>query len=180
MKNLLAVIMCGFLACPAFAFEREDYEEPAGASFAALLNPQDGIYGISMGDGTWLKGTPVLGEFFLAIFSNDIEDSFYSGAGMTFRIMPHWRVAPFVGGGGSYNYSFSQGSGDDDGQAAPKDAGLPNRGDSYWGWHAEAGFRIWNLEKLGLFEIMFRYTWSSLEGGDRDYWLVGISTGPGI
>jgi hypothetical protein len=89
---------------------------------------------------------------------------------MTFRLMPHSRVAPFVGAGGSYNLSLRQTDTDEPG-------GLESRGNTYWGGHVEAGIRVWLRSPWRLLEIMGRYTWSSLDG-DRDYWLVGISTGP--
>lgn len=43
----------------AYAFEPEEYEEETGASFAFQLNPEEDIYGLSFGHGTWLRGTPV-------------------------------------------------------------------------------------------------------------------------
>jgi hypothetical protein len=160
-------------------WRREDYEEEAGASFALYLNPEDGIYGMSFGEGTWLKGAPVFGDYFLAAFKNDIEDAVYSGVGLTIRLMPRWKLAPFLGGGGSYNYSLSDNDEDDDLLQDEDPDELPDRGESYWGGHAEGGFRLWTEGKLQLFELMFRQTWSSLDG-ERDYWLVGISTGAGI
>ncbi|GAF97353.1 unnamed protein product [marine sediment metagenome] len=171
IRWLLTIAVCVPFACPAFAFEREDHEEEAGESFAFLLNTEDDIYGISMGSGTWLKGSPVFGDYFLSLFSNRIEDAFYSAVGMTIRLMPHWTVAPFAGGGGSYNFSWASEPSDDD--------ELPDRGASYWGAHVEAGVRVWSGGKVGLVELMGRYTWSSLSG-DRDYWLIGLSTRPGI
>lgn len=154
-------------------FNREDYEEEAGDTFMFMLNPEQGVYGISWGDGRWLKGTPVFGDFAISLFSNDIEESLFSGVGMTFRIMPHWRVAPFVGAGGGYNYAISS-WGDDDvtGDSTREDH-------SYWGGHVESGIRFWFRNRTGIFELMGRYTWSSREGDERDYWLVGISTAPG-
>ena len=158
-------------------FNREDYEEPAGGSFAILANPQDSIYGFTFGDGTWLKNTPVFGDYFLGLSSNGKEDAWYSNVGMTIRLMPHWRFAPFAGGGGSYNYSLSQTSRNT--STLPEPGKFKDQGDSYWGGHAEAGFRICSPEGRMLFEIMGRYTWTSLEG-DRSYWLAGISAGAGF
>jgi len=155
-------------------YNREDYEEPAGASVKLLLNPADGIYGMTTGEGTWLKGTPVFGDYEVSIFSNDIEESWYSGIGMTIRIMPHWRFAPFIGGGGSYNYSFSR---REENLIFDQETPYANIGDSYWGGHSEAGFRFWTEDRSKHFEIAGRYIWTSL---DREYWLVTISTGIGI
>lgn len=161
-------------------YDREDYEEPAGASFAFLLNPSDDIWGINLGSGTWLVGTPIFGDYFARLFYNGLEQSTYSGIGMTLRIMPHWRVAPFVGAGVSYNYAFKRA------EASSRNSTLivesedtPGPGGSYWGGHAEAGMRFWFDSRLRLLEIMGRYTWSSSEG-ETDYWLIGISTGVGI
>jgi hypothetical protein len=172
----IAAAICFCCVSTAQGFEREDYEEDAGSSFAVLLNSEDDIYGISFGSGTWLKGTPIFGDYFIRLFSNEIEDAYYSGLGMTFRLMPHWRIAPFIGAGGSYNHSFSGGSTETDMSGSTEAEELPSRGDSYWGGHTEVGLRLWVKNRLELFEIMGRYTWNSLEG-DRDYWLVGISTG---
>lgn len=181
----ILVVVLALLATPVFAkdpwaaWDREDYEEPAGGTFALLLNTEDSIYGIGIGDGTWLKGAPVFGDYFLSVFRNDIEDATYSNVGLTIRLMARWTFAPFMGGGGSYNYSLSGDDTEED-TLEPEDPDeLPNRGESYWGGHAEAGFRLWTGGKAQLFEVMFRQTWSSLSG-KRDYWLVGISTGTGI
>lgn len=157
-------------------FDSEQYEEDAGPSFAVLLNPADEIYGIHFGWGTWLKKTPVFGDYSLSLFSNGIEDAFYAGIGMTLRLMPHWKAAPFVGVGGNFNYSLSGVEPDLPEELRDPDD-LEAKGDNYWGGYVESGVRIWlKKSKMGLFEIMGRYTWSSL-AGDRDYWLVGISTG---
>jgi hypothetical protein len=172
----LRVLLCALAAGSAVAYNVEDYEESAGGSAAFLLNPRDGIYGISVGSGTWLRNTPVFGDYFLDLFSNSIEDSWYTGAGMTLRLMPHWRLAPFVGAGGSYNYSLSN-HGSNDVISAPQSA-LPKRGESYWGGHVETGFRFWTGGIFRLFELNARYTWSALQG-ERDYWQIGIATGTG-
>jgi len=192
MRRFSCFFSCLFLLCAVPAakarlwgdwgewedeWRREDYEEAAGGSFSFLLNPQDGIYGIGFGDGTWLKGAPVFGDYFLTAFRNDIEDAVYSNVGLTIRLMPRWTFAPFVGAGGSYNFSLSNKSEDDFEPQDPDE--LPDRGESYWGGHVEGGFRLWTGGKLQLFELMYRQTWSSLDG-ERNYWLVGISTGVGI
>ena len=63
MKACMSALLglCAVVSLSAWGFEPEEYEEDAGASFAFLLNPEDDIYGISVGAGTWLKGTPVFG-----------------------------------------------------------------------------------------------------------------------
>lgn len=177
---LVAVPLLCTAAIYDWSYDPEDLEEPAGPSIALHLNPDDQIYGISGGAGVWLRGTPVFGDYFISLFSNEIENAMYSGVGMTLRIMPHWRVAPFIGGGGSYNYSLSNDN--PTGTAASptqtNDEALLDRGTSYWGAHAEAGVRVWFENRLQLLELMVRFT-STSHDGDRDYWLVGISTGVG-
>lgn len=179
--------MAGALLCAAVAsagigdddWDREEHEEDAGSSFAVLFNSRDDVYGIGFGAGTWIRNTPVFGDYFLSLFSNGIEDSWYGGVGMTIRLMPHTKAAPFFGGGGSYNRSLS-GSKDETETGAivvpDEEASLPVRGESYWAWHAEAGVRFWLSGRVGLIELMGRQTWSS-QGNDRGYWLVGISMG---
>lgn len=164
---LFAVLL--LLACPARAFDREDYEEEAGGSFAVLINPEDSIYGIGFGTGTWLKNAPVFGDYFLRLFNNDIQKCLYSAAGMTIRLMPRWKFAPFVGGGGSYNFALSSSSDEDD----------RDSDDSYGAGHAEAGFRVWLDNEWRLFEIAVSQNWTTSEG-DSDYWLLAISVGTGI
>lgn len=178
MKTWTMIAVCGFLALsPASAFEREDYEEEAGGTFLLVCNPTNDIYGFGFGSGTWLKNTPVFGDFALTLFSHGTEDSWYSAATMSLRVMPHWRVAPFAGGGGSYNYSLSGSSEEENRTLEP---GEPvDRGASYWGGHAEAGVRISPVKGIGLLELMGRYVWTSLEG-DRNYWLIGVSVGMGL
>lgn len=152
-------------------WDGEQYEEPAGSSFAVILNPSDNVYGAHFGRGLWLKNTPVFGDYFVALFSNGKEDAFYGGMGLTLRLMPHWRVAPFVGAGGSYNWS----SKDQSAAQQPADQ-PPDRGASYAAGHVETGVRFWMTNRARLLEIMGRYTWTALDG-DRDYWLVGLGTG---
>jgi hypothetical protein len=184
-------MLCLWIALLPFAglaWEAEDIEEPAGATCGFLLNVEDDIYGLRFGDGTWIKHTPIFGDYFMRIMHSDLEDAWYSGIGMTIRIMPHWKFAPFIGAGGSYNYSLS---GEDEeeeatgfvdpNEPAPEedDDELPEQGENYWGGHAEAGIRIRIDNRVGLLELFGRYTCSALDG-DHDYWLVGISTRPGL
>jgi len=159
-------------------FDREEYEEEAGPSFAVLVGPEQKVYGIHYGFGVWLKNTPVFGDYALSVFHNGVEDSMYSGIGLTLRLMPHSRLAPFAGAGGSYNYSLNHRIP----QPGPElDPEIPeDRGASYWGGHAEAGVRWWQENRIGLLELMGRYAWTSLKGEGRDYWLIGFSTGTGF
>lgn len=151
------------------ALNPDDYEESADTTALFQFNPADGVYGVAVGPGIWLKNTPVMANYFATLFRNGIEESWYGGAGMTLRLMPHWRVAPFIGGGGSYNQTLSTRS-DDAGK------NWPDQGESYWGGHVEGGVRIWLPWRYRLLEIMGRETWPSFSGG-RDYWLIGIGMG---
>ncbi len=164
--------------------DHADYEEPAGASFAFLLNPADDIYGISVGSGVWLRGTPVFGDYFIRLYHSGIEDTVYSGIGMTFRLMPHWRLAPFIGVGGSYDYSLSNPGETNTVGSAGVGVGTMaepiDRGDSFWAGHVESGVRLWLANRVGLLEVFGRFTWTSFEEDDRDFWLMGIGTGMGF
>jgi hypothetical protein len=154
------------------------YEEPAGATLGGVFSPTDDIYGGNLSWGMWLKNTPVFGDYFLTLFQNGIEDAFYTGGGLTLRIMPHCQFAPFIGGGGSYNFSAS-GSSDTVEPAEPGEPVLTDRGASYGAGHAEVGLRVSIPNRLQLLEILGRYTWSALDG-DRDYAWVGLSIGTGF
>ncbi len=163
----IAVLFPGAYGYDWSTYNVEDFEEPAGTIGCFEFNPADDIYGVSVGDGTWLTGTPVFGDFFLPVFYNGIEDAVYAGVGMTLRIMPHWKFAPFAGGGASYNLSLS-GAEDSEFSENP-------RGESYWGGHAEGGVRL--QTSAGFCEILGRHTWSSSEIEDADYWTVRIGWG---
>ncbi|MBA4387897.1 MAG: hypothetical protein C0404_07940, partial [Verrucomicrobia bacterium] len=140
---------------PVAAFDRESMEEEGGDSFAFFGNTQDKIYGISFVKGTWIKDTPIMGNYFLSIYKNGKEESSYSGAGMTIRLMPRWWFSPFAGGGGGYNYSISRKSTKETQDAdAATTKGEPvepkDRGDSHWAALAEGGFRIAPIKNFGL------------------------------
>jgi hypothetical protein len=149
----------------------QDNEEPAGASCSFQFNPQQDLYGVAIGCGAWIRDTPIFGDYFLDLFSDRIEDAAYSGLGMTIRLMPHGSVAPFVGGGASYNYSLANHGTNETTEI---------RGQSYWAGHAEAGIRFWIPNRIQLVELMGRYTWSASKTPDADYWLVSIGVGAGI
>ena len=160
-------------------FDGRDWEEPAGATCSVLVSPEGGVYGLAFGEGVWLKHTPIYGDFSLSIFKNDNADAIFSGIGMTIRVMPRWKLAPFVGGGGSFNYPFASSAGSQSGIPAETVATVATHGGrSYWGGHAEAGVRLWLDSTIQLVETFCRYTWSS-DGPAADYWLVGVSTGVG-
>lgn len=159
-------------------YKPEEHEEEAGSSFMVQFNPVDGTYGVCFGSGTWLKGTPVFGDYGLDAIRNGLEGEWYAGVSMTMRLMPHWASAPFLGIGGSYHYSSN-----DKNTNSPTVAGAEepsDRGDSYWSWHVETGIRFWLPNRVRLLEFMGRYVWTGLSGDNRDYWLVGIATGTGF
>jgi hypothetical protein len=173
-----ALALCAAaVAPPAAGRDADDLEVPAGESFLLFANPSDEVFGFSGNSAMWIRDTPVLGDYFAQIFWNGIEDAVYAGLGLTIRLMPHWDVAPFAGVGGSYNCSLGANSGEDDAGETP-DGELPDRGDSYWGGHVEAGVRFRAANRWSMFEVMVRYTWSSLDG-DRDTWIAGIGAGTG-
>lgn len=174
MRTLIALIILFMVTDGACAYEREDYEESAGSSFSFLMNPDAGIYGVSMGSGTWLKNAPIFGDYFIRYLVSDIEDATYTGAGLTLRLMPRWALAPFIGAGGSYNYRLSVLS-----AYQEESSTLKYMGDSYWGGHVECGFRLWMVNKVQLLEFMGRYTVSS-SGDGHEYWLASIATGTGF
>jgi hypothetical protein len=167
------------LLCPTLpmcAWEAEDYEEPAGASFAILVGPADEWYGISFGSGVWLKDSPVFGDYFVRLFHSGSTDTWYSGVGMTIRLMPRTVVAPFVGAGGSYNYAFSEASTNETAQVVSEDA---DHDRSFWAGHVEAGCRVWIGVPWRLLEVFGRQSWTSLDDTEST-WLIGISTGAGF
>ena len=175
MTKILFFVIALAIAAPIAAkeFDVTAIEESAGGSGLFLLNPEDGIYGISMNRGTYIKNTPIFGDYFSTIMKNDKEDTTYAGLGMTIRIMPHWKFAPFFGIGASYNYSIGydvdEPQFNDDGSPAPED-----RGATYWGGHGEIGVRFEIPNKRRFIEILGRYNATDLDGDDRDYWYAGI------
>ena len=86
--------------------------------------------------------------------------------GLTIRLMPRWQLAPFIGGGGSYNHSFS-------GSRTSGTLELQAQGDSYYAGYAEGGLRWLTHDRRGYLELFGRQVSSSLSG-DRDYWVAGL------
>ena len=140
------------------------------------------MYGLSLDEGIWLKGWPVFGNLSVRLFQDGQGHSFFSGIGMTLRVMPRSAVAPFVGAGGSFNYAWSSSPGTGSSSVIPAEKiaeeAARKDSDSYWGGHAEAGIRLWLDGKIRVVEVSGRYTWSSA-GAEANYWLAGISTGFG-
>lgn len=167
--RLLLVALCLLPAC-SLAYNVEDYEEPGGMSFSIQGNSQDSIYGICAEDGTWLVGTPIIGQFFLNTLWHDKIDASFGGVGMIFRIMPHWQIAPYAGGGASYNQLFNSHS-EEQGDV-PEDEKIT----STWAGHAEVGLRVWMPGKFHFFELYGRETWSVCEAVGN-YWTAGFGYG---
>lgn len=163
-------------------FDGREYEEPAGPSFTVFAGPDAGVYGLSVDEGVWLKGWPVLGNLSISLFQNDGVHSFFSGIGMTIRLMPRGTIAPFIGAGGSFNYAWTTATGGVSPSGIPAESitqeASRGAGESYWGGHAEAGVRFCLESNIRLLEAAGRYTWSS-SGADAHYWLFSISTGLG-
>ena len=155
----------------AAAFDPEDYEEPAGMSVSFMMNPKDGIYGLSFEDGTWLVGTPLMGQLMVSTYRHGVAESYYGGLGMIFRLMPRTRLAPYAGAGASYNWAFGSSSN----KVSSDEKPVAN---SYWGGHAEAGVRIWTARRDQFFELSGRQTWN-LDDNRLNFWSIGISYGQG-
>jgi len=149
-------------------FEGEDYEVPAGALAFAELNPIESVYGLGYGDQTWLKETPVLGEYFLTLFYNDLESMLYLGLGLSLRIQPHWRVAPFIGGGGSFNLALG-------GSSTEPATDEAESGESYGAGHVEAGVQ-WEAGGR-MYELLARWVTTSSDVPDSDYGLIRLGYG---
>ena len=164
-----AIIALCLLSVSSWAYDVEDYEEPGGMSFSLQGNSQDSIYGISFEDATWLVGTPIMGQFFLNTLWHDKIDASFGGVGMIFRIMPRWPMAPYVGGGASYNQLLN-GNSEEQG-TVPEDEKV----ESTWAGHAETGLRL-NVGLVGFFELYGRQTWSACEAVG-DYWTLGLGYG---
>jgi hypothetical protein len=156
-------------------FDAEFYEEDAGMGVSVDVNPVDGVYGLGYTAGTWLRETPIFGNLLVTTFHSDIEESYYGGIGMIFRIMPHWKFAPFAGAGATYNYPIWDDTSDSDARVPANT--VVKEPEEFWGVHAEAGLRMWFGEDQGSFiEALGRYTWSSIEG-DHDYWTGSLGYG---
>ena len=169
-RAALTAILALTMACPALAGyrHRDEYTTTSTGLLRLELNPSDEVYGISFGGGRHLPRIPLAYDVFARVLENDVEDAGYVGGGGTLWLIQRKPVAPFLGAGGSYNYSLKSRTRDS--------GGLSSRGDSYWGTHVEAGLRLWPDRSIRVFEVLGRYTWSS-EQGDRDYWLFGIGLG---
>jgi hypothetical protein len=147
----------------------ERMEEPAGGQ--ASLIGGDRVLGVSIGSGTWLKNTWIFGDYEASTFLNGEEDTLYGGLGMTLRLMPRWRVAPFLGIGGAYHQSLS-GGGDDEIEA---DGTVIKRGDSHFAALGEAGLRIHQGDRF--FDFALRYVLPDLAADDAEYGYLRLGYG---
>jgi hypothetical protein len=173
---LMGVVILGGSVLPGWGmdlldFNGEDYEVPAGALAFFECNPVDSIYGLGFAEQTWLKNSPLLGDIFFTLFYNDLEEMVYGGVGMSLRLMPHWRVAPFVGVGGSANLALA--GSDTDGTAPENEE--PEPGLSYWAGHVETGVQ-WE-RRDGVIEILARFVTTSSEIPESDYGLIRLGYG---
>ncbi len=164
--SLIVLISAG----TAFAYDVADYEEDAGISVAGLYDPGGDVYGGGFESGVWLKGAPIFGEIFGHWYVNKLQDGNYYSVGMTLRVMPRRIVAPFIGGGGSYNGLTSD---RDRRWSAHPDYRRPDR--SYWKGHAEAGLRLW-YNQAQFIEGGYRYHWTAT-GNDFNYGWASIEFG---
>lgn len=157
-------LLVGWVSVGAAAFEPSAYEEPGGVTFSFACCPSEGVYGIGYGDGTWLVGTPVFGDYAVSLFSNGRDAFWFCGVGMTLRLLPHWRVAPFAGVGGAYNYILSSGRSGSAGDSGSSHVGSPvveqvsrDAEGSYWTGHAEVGLRIGTASGGRFLELVLRH-----------------------
>jgi hypothetical protein len=174
MRNLALVAAVLLLGAASLRADPDDREEPAGGAAGILVDPSGEHWGLSIESDMWLRGTPVFADYFGRLIWNDVEEDWYAAAGLSLRLMPHWSVAPFVGSGGSYNQAMSASSEQD---TETEDAEPADRAESYWSGHVESGIRFWLPSRYHMLEFIGSYNWTSLEGEDRDYWLVGIVLG---
>lgn len=172
MRHLLAATaILAMLSTSALAWDDPSfYEEPAGFGFNAVAGPD--VYGVSFEHGTYLIDTPLCGIFFLSPYDigNETVDTWYTAFGLTFRLMPHTDIAPFIGGGASYHFVMS--NSDDDtvtynNQLEPQ---------SFWAAQVEAGLRWWVMDRDRYIEALGR-AFSADSELDNSYWVVGIGYG---
>ncbi len=168
----IALLVCGLgEAMGRERFDPADYEEFGGSAFLVFGAPEQDLYGVGFSFGTWLKGFPVLGDYQLRGFYHGRERAYYSGVGMTLRLMPRWAaIAPYLGAGGNYNHSLSD---ENDALDAPE----TSRGESYWNAHAEAGIRLQPLGSSWFYEGAVRRARNFGPADDTQFFVV-LGQGP--
>ena len=149
---------------------REAMEEPAGSYVSVLAGPRVG--GISLGSGTWLRDTWILGDYEASTYWQSGEEALFASLGMILRVMPRWEVAPFAGVGGAYNQSIS-------GPITGVENGVEiTRGRSHWSVIGEAGVRI--TREVGFWEISGRHAMLNVEDEDSAHFYGRIAYGVGL
>lgn len=156
----------------ASGYDVRDYEEDAGISLSLVRDPDGDVYGGGFESGVWLKGYPVFGELFGHWLVNNLQQGYYYSIGMTLRLMPRFRLAPYIGGGGSYNGLTARRERWDMEEPLPRPADR-----SYWKSHAEAGIRLWLGAHAATFlEAGYRRHWTET-GSDYQYDWISIEYG---
>lgn len=156
-------------------FSADKVEEPAGGGGMLEINPVDTIYGFYYVDSTRLKHAPVAGNFEVGLLYNGIEEAIYGSVGMTLRIIPRTRLAPFIGGGANYNPSIARYGN----WVVTEEGQRVEQGDSYWAGFAEAGVRIRGPYQT-YYEFGGRYIWTDSDLDDAEYWSLRIGYGVGF
>ena len=169
-RAMLAAAVLAFAVCRAYGYEAADHEEPGGQSISLAYGPAEDVRAFGFGAGTWLRNTPVLGDYAATFFTTGWSEGFWGGVGMTLRVMPHSVYAPFLGVGGSYNHAFGeqQDKESDDGRSVASE---------FWAGHVEGGIKFRIPHVAGFFELALRETWTSADG--RDYLLCVLRMGQG-
>ena len=168
----VALLVCGLgEAMARERFDPADYEEFGGTAFLVFGAPEQDLYGVGFSIGTWLKGFPILGDYQLCGFYNGEERTYFSGIGMTLRLMPRWAaIAPYVGAGGNYNHAWTD---DPD----PQDDADNDGAGSYWNAHAEAGIRLQPLGSAWFYEGAVRRSRNFGPEDDTRFFVV-LGQGP--
>ncbi len=152
----------------AHAYDVRDYEEDAGISISIVRDPGGDVYGGGFESGVWLVGAPLFGELFGHWLVNRLQDGNYYSVGMTIRLKPRTPVAPFVGGGGSYNGLTSNRS-----RGSSSNEFFRDPDSSYWKGHAEAGVRLWYGGGAQFIEGGYRRHWTdSGRSFNYDWWFL--------
>jgi len=165
-------------------FDRAAYEEPGGLWFRVGWGGADGVLDLTFGEGVWLAGTPVFGGLEASLSWRGEEETLYGGLGMTFRLLPHWGAAPFVGAGGAYWYGLTEPepepreAGTGSGSSLPIETVIRERDSAYWDGFAECGLRVHPAGRPYFVELVARYVFPSSRG-DSPYWMTGFVFGNG-
>jgi hypothetical protein len=171
---LIVAILHSHLACADLPWRqptgREAKEEPAGSYVSVLAGPRIG--GVSVGSGTWLRDTWILGDYEASTYWQSEEEALFASLGLILRVMPRTDVAPFLGFGGAYNQTISgQESGLEDGVEI-------TRGRSHFSVITEAGVRI--ARDVGFWELSVRYAMLNVEAEGSDHLYGRIAYGVGL